>query len=614
MADETTNLTVDFTKREGVPLLKKFALFNSGIVKMAQYERDAELFDDLRVDSLRIDLFMGEDGLPFAKLVGGTADNLTYDFDTLDELVKLLDEHGVRPYWAWSYIPYPLQVDGNWRKGPSDLDAWQEMFRTFAEHYRTSGLRIAYHEVYNEPDCGDVFYLGTMEDYTQLYIRAAKGLKEGDPDAVIGGPSSAFVDITGDRNLHYFLKNVQDAGVPLDFFSHHSYGCDSKQYIARTKQARAILSQYECFDTTEIHLNEYNSLIQPFTANGPAEHSLGGATMLTSFQLLLEETDVTLAHWAQFMDTGFEPLGSIDPFGRIKAPYWAYWMYSQMPEQRVKITGLAKATDEGLHAMASADKETACILLWNDSSKKAVSAQIELPKLPFSKGTVETYVMNDDIDPYWKTNGDVEVKPQSVQDVADAGEQLTVDIPAGGFVMYRFIKGEVTDTSAEPAGEMIRKHYYFPERGKSSYSFFDETDQTVYLGMNGEYSARAIVGVEWKNLPGMVFTQSKFGGRYMDIDLNTSFSVRVDYAVNGEYTKAVLFTFMPINTRRDSSVPWGTQREPDEIVLTETLLTGKSLLMLSNYAPEGWDGRAIVTYDMHSTGPETWAEVTMNGI
>lgn len=165
MSESKTQLSVDFSQREGVPLLKKFALFNSGIVDLPNYIRDAALFDGLRVDSLRIDLFMGEEGRPFARLVDGSADALTYDFDKLDELVKLLSERNVRPYWAWSYIPYPLQQDGDWRKGPTDLAAWQEMFRVFAEHYKENGLRIAYHEVYNEPDCGDAFFLGSIHIY-----------------------------------------------------------------------------------------------------------------------------------------------------------------------------------------------------------------------------------------------------------------------------------------------------------------------------------------------------------------------------------------------------------------------------------------------------------------
>ena len=77
------------------------------------------------------------------------------------------------------------------------------------------------------------------------------------------------------------------------------------------------------------------------------------------------------------------------------------------------------------------------------------------------------------------------------------------------------------------------------------------------------------------------------------------------------YVKSALFTFMPVNPRRDSAVPWGTGRAPDAIVETPRLMTGKALLMLSANAPEGWDGRAIITFDMHSAGPTLWMELNL---
>lgn len=132
--------------------------------------------------------------------------------------------------------------------------------------------------------------------------------------------------------------------------------------------------------------------------------------------------------------------------------------------------------------------------------------------------------------------------------------------------------------------------------------------------MNGEYSARAIVAEELKSLPDIVQLECLFGGRYQEIDSNTSFSVRIDYAVGEDYTKAVLYTFMPMNPRRDSTVPWGTKREADSVILCDTLLTGNSWLMLKSNAPEGWSGRAIITYDMHSTGEDTWAELKLKPV
>lgn len=607
--EQPTAVTIDFSKREGVPLIKKFALFNSGMVALDQYERDAYLLDGLRTDSLRIDIFMGNEGQPFAHVVDGTATEMTYHFEELDALVRLLEEHEVRPYWSWCYMPFPLQQDGDWRKGPDSLEQWQSMFRELAAHYKEEGLRIAYHEVYNEPDCGDTFFLGTMEDYTELYIRAARGLREGDPDAVVGGPSTAFINLTGAAAMHSFLERVLEENVPLDFFSYHSYGCDTKQYISRTRQAREILAQYMDFDTTELHLNEYNSLIQPFLPDGPAEHSMGGATMLTSFVQLLEETDVTLAHWAQFLDTGYEPLGSVDTKGRIKAPYWAYWMYSQMPEERVLVTGLPEENGAGLHTLASADTDYACVLLWNDAPK-SVTAEIELENCPFDSGKCDIYVMNDEADPYWQSEGEIKLQPQTAVDVHQMGKRFAVELPAGGIAFYRFSDGTVTEKTGR-VGTMIRKHYYYPERGKKSYAFYDETDNTAYLGMNGEYSARAIVAEELKNLPDIVLLECVFGGRYREIDSNTSFSVRIDYAVGEDYTKAVLYTFMPMNPRRNSAVPWGTKREADSVILCDSLLTGNSWLMLKSNAPEGWSGRAIITYDMHSTGEDTRAELRL---
>lgn len=56
MEEQTTTVAIDFSQRDGIPLLKKFALFNSGMVALEQYKRDAYLLDELRTDSLRIDI------------------------------------------------------------------------------------------------------------------------------------------------------------------------------------------------------------------------------------------------------------------------------------------------------------------------------------------------------------------------------------------------------------------------------------------------------------------------------------------------------------------------------------------------------------------------------
>ncbi len=604
-------LTVDFSVRAGVPLMKKYGLFNSGLVTLKQYDSYMHLMDDLRVDSLRIDLFAGSRGQPMGEMVTGTAENLQYDFSALDTILASLSEHGSRLYASWCYIPLPLQKNGNWRSGPTDMKAWQEIYRQYAAYYAEKGVRIPYHEIYNEPDCGNVFFTGSFADYTEMYVAAARGLKEGNSDAVIGGPSSAFVENSAGV-IPAFLRTVIRENVPMDFFSYHSYGCDAKQYIARTRQARALVSAHPELDTTELHLNEFNSLIQPFELNGPAEHVRGGSTLLTAFELLLDETDVTLAHWAQFLDTGIEPLGAVDVRGRQKAAYWAYWMYSHMPEQRVSISGLGENTREGLHAMASADESQAAILVWNDHPKDTVDVAITLSELPIRQGELRLYHMEEATDSYWIKNADTTLIPE-ISDLASLEDELHLTLGPGGFALYLFDSGKEQVVHDTP-GELVRKRYYFPERGKSNFAFYDETDPTVYLGMNGELIGRSVVAMEFDGLPDMLALQSKLSGIYETLDLHSSFSVRVDYEVNGAYPKACIFSFMPMNVRRDNALPWGTERQADEIVIEKTLLTGKTLLTLANHAPEGWSGSAILTFDLQNAGPTCQTEITMIGL
>ena len=53
------NVWVDLAGEGGVPLFKKFAMFDSGFVPAERTCRDAALFRRCRISSLRMDLFIG---------------------------------------------------------------------------------------------------------------------------------------------------------------------------------------------------------------------------------------------------------------------------------------------------------------------------------------------------------------------------------------------------------------------------------------------------------------------------------------------------------------------------------------------------------------------------
>ena len=106
-APPDATVIVDFDVAVDPPLVKKFDFMNSGIVPMWRYRRDLELIEDLRVQTLRIDLFWGEPQINgwINEMVSGTPDELQFDFTEFDELSQLLKQRGVAGYWSYCYNP-----------------------------------------------------------------------------------------------------------------------------------------------------------------------------------------------------------------------------------------------------------------------------------------------------------------------------------------------------------------------------------------------------------------------------------------------------------------------------------------------------------------------------
>jgi hypothetical protein len=157
--------------------------------------------------------------------------------------------------------------------------------------------------------------------------------------------------------------------------------------------------------------------------------------------------------------------------------------------------------------------------------------------------------------------------------------------------------------------KIVRKHYYFPERGKSNHSFYDERLGAFYLGMGRETSARSIVGITVDKVPDMLYVHTKFRGKYLPVDMNSGYTIRIDYYVRGKAEKSSVYTFMHLNPRRHAPVPWGTKRDPDTIHEVPGLLTDRELLNFRGDAPPEWDGRVTLTADMYSTGPGSEVEI-----
>ena len=432
-----TNTTDDGTALRGnggrgadalPPLRKMFKAYNSGLVSMERTARDAHLLAAIGATAMRIDVGMGWDthrkGMPgvFGSVVeaavavnetqrataGSTA--LRYDFSPIHAMSDILHSVGATPVYSWCYTPTPLQANGDWRSGPTDLDSWYTMHRNIANATRSweAGLgggdggsrngnanAKVVHEIYNEPDLSWSL-TASWSQYLLMYKAAASAIRDVSTYNCIIGPAAAVPTV---EKLGQFLSFVDAHNLPLCAISVHAYGSSGQWQanLAVTKQA--LREGPARFASTPIHINELNTV----SALLPAEQQralLDNFTMASSIlgtiSALIADAAVEQVHWAQFLESGFgDAWGMVTADGVVKAAYNAFVVYNRMPVEamRVEINAEGAGSDAPVGYLASFNATRVAVAVWS-SSDSAADISIQMPagtQWPFAEGVTAVY-------------------------------------------------------------------------------------------------------------------------------------------------------------------------------------------------------------------------------
>ena len=605
--------SADFSQLVDYPLVKsKFAIFNSGIVPAATYERDANQFGVVRPESLRIDLGWGADWTGWSRQpIEGTADAPTYNFAEMDRIAAVLNEQGVLPYWSYCYNPTPLQdPPGAWRGVPSDMAAWGRILEDVATHYRSLGGAnpVGYHEVYNEPDNTD-FTAGTMRDYFAMYEEGAPGIRRGDPDALVGGPALAFTKDWIDP----FVDFVAERKLPFDFFSTHIYGTNDlfQGLTSMLDVTRDALDRHPEFVTVETHLNEFNSYPIDYPPDGTQQKHRLAAVFLRDMAFMLTRPELTLIHWAQFLDSGqgnYSGMVSID--GHRKAVFNAAEIYARLPIDRVALT-LDGPHD--LDGIAGVGEHRAGVVVWN-LTLQPQELNLSLKGLPFAPAGWREYRI-DETHASWgdgtpsETLDVVGTLPASGDRDAWRGT-----VPPGGVVYLETDDGSGADAPVA-VGHWLRTLHYYPDRQSPAYADFDRSTWTFRLGMAGATSADAQVGVTAADLPDRLRVATVVDGNLQQGTSESLLGLRLDFRVAGAYRSSVLL-HGPVGSQPDlfdaartGVIAWGTGQASDRSLAVPDM--ADATIVLRDLAPEGWDERVQLTAIMTDTGPDTRARITL---
>ena len=213
-------------------------------------------------------------------------DEKSYHFAFTDILIKDLMENDCEPVFRLGVtIENQSMIEAFNIYPPEDFKKWAIVCEHIIKHYTqgwANGFNydIKYWEIWNEPDNHDdikqnQMWLGTKEQYFELYDVASKHLKEKFPHLKIGGYGSCgFYMVVPDvkeglnpaahgRYSYFieffedFMKFAKENKCPLDFFSFHAYGAE-KGIPEYSSYCRKALDDAGYKDT-EMHLNEWNA-------------------------------------------------------------------------------------------------------------------------------------------------------------------------------------------------------------------------------------------------------------------------------------------------------------------------------------------------------------------
>ena len=386
-----TYVSVDFGIVSHLPsLTRKVQAYNSGLVTMTRLARDAHLLPRVGASFLRIDVGLGWDSsvkrvyqLALRTHMPGILGNVISDFDlssfSFDPILKLsemLNQYRVTPIYSWCYNPF----DADFTKPVTNLTEWSELHRLISFNMRKHNLP-AIHELYNEPDLPWAF-TGSWEQYQAMAAAAAKGLKAGDPNCTIIGPAAA---VPTPERLAGLLQLVKSGQLPLNGLSVHAYGAGAWQTNVEILKAALEKASVKL----PIHLNEVNVETDPAQLNSYAL----AASIFSTIHELLEHEEVTMANWAQLMESGAgDSWGVVTEEGFLKPAFHAFYLYARMPQSRTQL--MMTSGNAWIQGFASSNATVATAAVWT-TSLEATDVTLSMQGFPFKGPTqLEVYIID----------------------------------------------------------------------------------------------------------------------------------------------------------------------------------------------------------------------------
>ncbi|MBR5231158.1 MAG: hypothetical protein IKW00_02790 [Clostridia bacterium] len=337
-------------------------------------------------------------------------DPANYNFGLTDEYLKVCMEVGSEPLFrlgvSIEHAPVKRYV-----YPPADYEKWARICEHIIRHY-TEGWangfhwQIKYWEIWNEADnCikgSTNMWLGTPEQFFELYCVAAAHLKEKFPHLKIGGCgfTRAYSPFMEDFFKYLCAKPQR---IPLDFYSWHLYYSDVSELLASAVQADDLKKRYG-YENAENIFDEWNYMHdwsnQPESYPKIKNH-IGAAHCAATLCAMQSKTSIALAtyfeadvvkEWCGLFEVDKMSHGKQKATVRPLKPFYAFKAFNEL--YKMKHAVAARCDSENIYACASSDGKRAGVLAANYMNEDTVLT-FDLQGIPAGE-VLEVRIIDED--------------------------------------------------------------------------------------------------------------------------------------------------------------------------------------------------------------------------
>lgn len=393
--------------------------------------------------------------------------NPVYNWKIIDSIFDTYIQRGIKPLAEIGFMPealstHPEPYKHHWEPGnkysniftgwsypPKDYQKWANLIYAWVKHsvqrYGKKEVESWYWELWNEPNGGNGYWHGSVDDYCKLYDYSSDAVKRALPTAKIGGPHVTGPAGAGAAKflktfLQHCISNTNYAtgkiGAPLDFIAFHAKGApgvvDGHVRMGISNQLKDISSGFQIIESFA-SLKRLPIIIGESDPEGCAacgmatnpENAYRNGTMYSSYTAASFARKYLLADYYKANLLGavswsfefenqpwFYGYRDLATNGVDKPVLNVFRMFGMMKGKRVEVnsnrmyplffvrdSGVRKqASDVG--AIAAKDNRTATVMVWNyhddDLQGETENVQLSVKGIPSSNVKLREYRIDKD--------------------------------------------------------------------------------------------------------------------------------------------------------------------------------------------------------------------------